>query len=95
MNITLQQQDVEKAIALYLDSMGITATVQEVAFKAGRKGAGLSTTVTLTDTRHAPVVPQPNTVIDQITPEACEASQEHVEESSESGESRSSESLFG
>jgi len=62
MQVSLKQADVEKAIALYLDSMGITATVESITFKAGRKGAGLLTNVSLTDAVHAPIPAQPNTV---------------------------------
>lgn len=61
MQVNLEQDDVEKAIALFLQSMGITATVADVSFKAGRSGSGLTTTVRLVDTEHAPIPQQVNT----------------------------------
>lgn len=104
MQVSLKQYDVEKAIALYLESMGITATVNEVTFKAGRKGTGLLTTVSLVDTRHAPIPEQPNTVTEApVASQEAEAPwEEPVEEEVQEDEPEpttapvsTSESLFG
>lgn len=59
MQISFEQEDVERAIALYLRSMGITANVANVSFVAGRKDSGLRTTIDLEDVEHDPIPTQP------------------------------------
>lgn len=106
MNVTLKQQDVEKAIALYLSSMGVTATVSSVEFKAGRKGKGLMTWVELTDTQHTEIPSQPvsdsvrahvDSQPTQPTTEASEPVSEASEElpAEEPEEETETQSLFG
>lgn len=108
MRINLEQPDVEKAIALYLKSIGVTAPVSEIKFKAGRGDSGMSTTITVSDPqpRSEDTVPsrgaqepaeEPK---EPDAPEAPEANEE-VDDTSEeespatnADEEQSSESLF-
>lgn len=107
MQVSLEQADVEKAIALYLQSMGVTATVAAVSFKAGRKGSGLTTTVSLENIEHAPIpdqkpvvdvaetnpLPDPNEDHKKAPNEEAHDEPDQEEQNEEEG-SGTSESLF-
>ena len=76
MNITLTESDVRRAVELYVESMGIRGTATDIQFVAGRKGTGLKTSLTLSEPDPQLFRPQPNTLVDQIIPEAPAASEE-------------------
>lgn len=90
MRIQLKQHEIEAAIKSYVSGRGIAGTGDiGVAFKAGRKGAGISAEVTIGEDGEQPntLLPKPGTVEKLLAPrvEAATEGKETVTVDAENG----------